>query len=112
MLVPDVSEAAEKSIAISPDNRHVAFFAKDSTRVVVDGLSQGPYDRVYGLLCFSPDSQRVVYLVVVGDRQVALVVDRVSREAVYDRIGENGPVFSLTASTSRTRRRRRASGWW
>jgi hypothetical protein len=93
VLVSDDSEAFEPSVTISPDNRRVAFVTKDGRRVLVNDEPLPTFDRGYGPLCFSPDSQRLAYVAGVGGGKLALVVDGMAGKP-YDTLGEDGPVFS------------------
>src|SRR6516164_8307620 len=62
-------------------------------RLVVDGIEHGEYPRILGSPpAFSPDSKRVAYRAVRGDRMLVVVDGQEGPQ--YDAIGEGDPIFS------------------
>jgi Tol biopolymer transport system component len=62
-------------------------------RLVVDGVEHGEYARILGHPpVFSPDSKRVAYGAVRGEKMFVVVDGQEGRE--YDGIGEGDPIFS------------------
>ncbi len=80
------------SLAFSPDNRRLAFFAKDQGRAfcVLDGVAGKPYDRLHGRPVFSQDGQHLAYVAEL-DGQQAVVLDgkEQAKHAACER-----PIFS------------------
>ena len=46
VLIGDGSDAAEPTLTLSPDDRHVAYVTRDTRRVVLDGQPQPTFDRI------------------------------------------------------------------
>jgi hypothetical protein len=111
-VVVDGNEQKEKHFCIqhgniynpifSPDSKHIAFVAKDSSEdssinknmVVIDGKQEEKYDDIDGeSLCFSPDSKRVAYMAFkIGQGFYAVVDGKV--ESLFPSRDYNQIIFS------------------
>ncbi|MGI8981136.1 MAG: hypothetical protein ACR2FY_18065 [Pirellulaceae bacterium] len=78
------------SLRLSPDGSRAGYAVKKSREayVVLDGKDEKAYVGVMGLV-FSPDSKRVAYTAIVGNKKWLTVVDG-KEGAAYDALGTPG----------------------